>query len=89
MPLPFDFYLPEYNLIIEFDGDQHYRNTEKFGKNGGFERIQKHDKMKNEYCEKNNIHLLRLTYDDLVHNVLEWSIDMKLSKIFVDQLLAK
>ena len=58
-PLPFDFYLPEYNLIIEFDGYHHYYPSrgEKH-----FEDTQKHDKMKNVYCDEHNIDLLRIPY---------------------------
>ena len=58
-PLPFDFYLPEYNLCIEFDGEQHYKP--KFGEDS-FIQTQKHDKIKNEYCESHNIKLLRIPY---------------------------
>jgi very-short-patch-repair endonuclease len=86
MPLPFDFYVPEYNLIIEFDGEQHYKKTSKFGKDS-FESTQKHDKIKNEYCKNNNIHILRLTYNELINNVLEWAIDNELREIFVNKLL--
>lgn len=59
--LPFDFYLPQYNLIIEFDGQQHYEP--KFGEDN-FIRLQKHDKIKNQYCKDNNINLLRIPYWD-------------------------
>ena len=61
-PLPFDFYLPDYNLCIEFDGEQHYRPIEYFGGQKQFEYIQKHDKIKTKYCENNNIKLLRIPY---------------------------
>ena len=57
--LPFDFYLPQYNLLIEFDGQQHYEP--KFGEDN-FVRLQKHDKIKNEYCKIHNINLLRIPY---------------------------
>lgn len=57
--LPFDFYLPEYNTIIEFDGQQHY--LPKYGEDHLF-ITQKHDKIKNEYCEKNDIKLIRIPY---------------------------
>ena len=30
-PLPFDFYLPQYNLCIEFDGQLHYMSVKYFG----------------------------------------------------------
>ena len=58
-PLPFDFYLPKYNTIIEFDGQQHYEPM--YGEGHPF-ITQKHDKIKNEYCEKNNIKLIRIPY---------------------------
>lgn len=57
--LPFDFYLPDYNLCIEFDGRQHYEP--RFGEEN-FKQTQKHDKIKNQYCEDNNIDLLRIPY---------------------------
>lgn len=59
--LPFDFYLPDYNLCIEFDGEQHYKP--KFGEES-FRQTQKHDKIKNEYCKSHNIELLRIPYWD-------------------------
>ena len=78
--LPFDFYLPEYNLIVEFDGEQHYKVTGRFGQEG-FEKTQKHDLIKNKYCADNNINILRLTYDDLNNSLIEWILDNELSKI--------
>ena len=58
--LPFDFYLPKYNLIIEFDGQHHFYEVGF----GNFESTQKHDKIKNQYCKNNNIGLLRISYLD-------------------------
>lgn len=57
--LPFDFYVPQYNLLIEFDGQHHYWDV--WGKDH-FEKTQKHDKIKNQYCDTNNINLLRIPY---------------------------
>lgn len=64
--LPFDFYIPLFNLIIEFDGSQH--SIPKFGENEDgeeFQRTQRNDKIKNEYCKNNNINLLRISYRDI------------------------
>ena len=58
-PLPFDFYLPKYNLCIEFDGQQHF--SPKFG-DENYKNTIYHDSIKNDYCKKNNIHLLRIPY---------------------------
>ena len=78
--LPFDFYLSKYNLIVEFDGIQHYEITSRFGKEG-LEETQKHDRIKNTYCTKNNISMIRLTYVDLSNNMIEWILDDELSRI--------
>lgn len=61
-PLPFDFYLYEYNTIIEYDGEQHFRPIEYFGGNESFKKIVLNDNIKNDYCIKNNINLIRLPY---------------------------
>lgn len=60
-PLPFDFYLPTYNMCIEFDGQQHYQD--KYGL-GALQITQHHDKIKNDYCEITGIKLLRIPYWD-------------------------
>jgi len=62
--LPFDFYIKDLNLIIEFDGKQHYESISHWGGNKTFIDQQKKDKIKNEYCKNNNIHLLRIMYYD-------------------------
>lgn len=60
--LPFDFYLPAYNLLIEFDGIQHYKLVELFGGIPTFELIKLKDKIKTQYTIDNNIKLLRISY---------------------------
>jgi hypothetical protein len=63
LPLPFDFYLPTLNLCIEFHGHQHYLSSHNFGAvKNEFELIQIRDKIKIEYCIKNNISLLIIPY---------------------------
>ena len=61
-PLPFDFYLVDYNKCIEYDGLQHFKPIEFFGGEEPFNILQLHDKIKTEYCEQNNIPLLRIPY---------------------------
>jgi very-short-patch-repair endonuclease len=63
-PLYFDFYLPEYNICIEFDGIQHYKAIKYFGGEKTFEKVKYRDSLKNDYCFQNNIKLLRIKYDD-------------------------
>lgn len=63
--LPFDFYLPEYNLCIEFDGIQHFKELSNNYYN--LKKIQYHDSIKNSYCKNKNINLLRISYLDRVN----------------------
>lgn len=61
--LRFDFALFKNNKIIkliEYDGKQHFEPS--FGSDCNFERIKKHDELKNEYVENNNIPLTRIPY---------------------------
>lgn len=64
--LPFDFAIMSDNesirYLIEYDGQQHYKSVNHFGGEEAFEIRQRHDKIKNEYCKRNNIPLLRLPY---------------------------
>lgn len=58
----FDFYLPEYNLCIEFDGIQHY-NKEFFGKK--LVNQERNDFLKSAFLKSKNIKLLRIKYDQI------------------------
>ena len=65
--LRFDFYLPSYNLMIEYDGEQHYWPVNFGGWNQEqlqreFLKIQQYDQLKTAYCADNNINLLRIPY---------------------------
>lgn len=67
--LKFDFYLPDFNICIEFDGQQHFEPVDfaskgiEWAKNL-FELNQIKDKIKNDYCYDNNIKLIRIPYWD-------------------------
>jgi very-short-patch-repair endonuclease len=60
--LPFDFFLPNQNLIIEYDGRQHFEVVDAFGGKDGFDVIQQNDKIKNNFLAENNIDLVRISY---------------------------
>jgi very-short-patch-repair endonuclease len=73
--LSFDFYLEDYNICIEYDGEQHYsKNTFRYGEK--FEEQQKRDNIKNNYCKTNNIKLIRIPYTefDNIENILKENI---------------
>ena len=56
--LRFDFYLPEYNLILEPGGDQHFIEIEKWRGKGELAKTKERDKKKYEYCINNGITIL-------------------------------
>lgn len=63
--LRFDFYIPSKNLLIEYDGIQHYKGGKIFNHiltKKEFEEIRKRDKIKSKYAKNNNIKLLRIPY---------------------------
>jgi len=68
--LPFDFYLPEHNMCIEYDGRQHFEPVYDFGGLDQFEKTKINDNIKNEYCKNNNIKLLRISYKENIVNIL-------------------
>ena len=79
-PLRFDFYLPEYNTVVEYDGQQHFypvkfpTMTEDDAKEH-FQIVQIRDEIKNKYCAKNNIKMVRIPYTESDH------IDIYIDKI--------
>src|ERR1035437_434148 len=59
-PLPFDFYLPSENILIEYDGRQHSKSIEYWGGDNGFEIQKMKDAIKTNFAKDNNIPLLRI-----------------------------
>ena len=64
LPLPFDFYLPDMNVCIEYDGIQHYEPIAQFGGEKKLKLRQKHDLIKDEFCKQQGIELIRIPYTD-------------------------
>lgn len=63
--LSYDFYLPIYNLLIEFQGIQHYQVNERFGGETQFVKQVEHDKRKREFALKNKIDFLEINYNQI------------------------
>jgi very-short-patch-repair endonuclease len=70
-PLPFDFFISKQNICIEFDGEQHFIIHEKWGGKIQFEKIQKRDQIKNNFCKNNNIKLIRIKYNENIIKKLD------------------
>ena len=75
-PLPFDFYLPKHNTCIEYDGKGHYQPVKHWGGESGLKQVQKNDNIKNMYCYKNHIQLLRIKYDQDLNSILRAYLDI-------------
>jgi very-short-patch-repair endonuclease len=58
--LPFDFYLIDYNCVIEVQGEQHYYNHPWFTQN--LKERQFYDNIKKDFCIKHNIKYLALPF---------------------------
>lgn len=56
--LPFDFYLPDYNTCVEFNGEQHFKPIKYFGGVDKFKKVQINDFIKFNYCKSNKINLI-------------------------------
>ena len=67
--LLFDFYLPKYNLCIEYDGEQHYHPIKHLGGKKKYIVGKKRDLIKDEFCRDNNIKLLRIPYTVSLENI--------------------
>lgn len=62
--LKFDFFLPDYNCCIEYNGVQHYKVIEYFGGEQFFKKNQIRDNIKREWCKENSIKLIEIPYTD-------------------------
>jgi very-short-patch-repair endonuclease len=71
----FDFYIGEFDLIIELDGIQHFKQVAKWTTP---EITQKQDKKKMQFCLDNGISMIRLLQKDVFNNVYDWKEELKL-----------
>lgn len=70
--LPFDFYLPELNICVEYQGIQHYVPIDIWGGSESLKGIKKRDKIKFNYCKENNVNLVLIKYDEEITNKLNF-----------------
>lgn len=63
-PLSYDFYVPNQDILIEYQGRQHYESVDIFGGERQFKVRQKHDKMKSDYAKANGYNLIAIPYTE-------------------------
>lgn len=57
-----DFYLPEYNVAIEYQGEQHFKPVKYFGGEKRFIDRKERDNRKKELCEQNGVEILYVSF---------------------------
>lgn len=63
--LPVDAYFPEYNLVLEYMGRQHYEDIPLMNrKPGRKEQRKRYDKLRIKKLKENNIKLIKVKYDE-------------------------
>lgn len=68
----FDFFIPDKDMMIEYDGIQHFKPVDFFGGNEALEKRRIRDKQKDDWCKKEGINLIRIKYTDRekINNIL-------------------
>jgi very-short-patch-repair endonuclease len=79
--LSYDFYLPQYKWLCEFQGIQHEKYTPGFQKSKkDFDKQLEHDKRKREYTQQNGYKLLEIWYKDFDN--IETILKQELKQLF-------
>ncbi len=69
--LPFDFWLPRFSTLIEFQGKQHEVPADFFGGIRALSGVKRRDKIKNDWAKENDINLIYLSdYQNVKKTIL-------------------
>ena len=80
-PLSYDFYIPSQDILIEYQGVQHYQAIEYFGGEDRLKKQQRHDKMKFDYAKTHNYNLIAVPYtEDTFSKIKKYLIKQGLTK---------
>ena len=82
----FDFFIPERNYIIEYDGEQHfYADTSPKSWNtlDKLKQTQQRDKIKNQYCWDHSIPIIRIPYYVSISDLTIFDLIPETSKFIV------
>src|SRR3954464_791915 len=59
-----DIYLPDLNLAIEYQGQQHFQAVALFGGEQGTRRAAERDALKQKLCQENGVTLIHVLHSD-------------------------
>ena len=74
-----DFFLPYYNVIIEFNGIQHYKSIGIFGGEQKYKKQLERDDSLRHYCKRHKIKLIEIPYTeyDNIEKILKKELKIK------------
>lgn len=81
--LKFDIFLPEYDIVIEYDGRQHFEPVDYYKGLEGFQKRVHHDILRSNHCEQNGITLIRIAFDEDLETVLAERLERSFDEKFV------
>ncbi|MCF0124722.1 MAG: hypothetical protein HUJ68_03020 [Clostridia bacterium] len=87
----FDFYIPNLDVVIEYDGEQHFRPVDFFGGEEAFIKTKQRDLEKNQYCLKNNLSLYRFPYttldslNEILHKIFKEKSSTTIEKYLITE----
>lgn len=89
LPLSYDFYVDDYNLCIEYNGEQHYKIVELYGGEKDYKIRIIRDNIKKEYAKNNNINLLIIPFtikknDDIIREIENEINNIKYQTLYND-----
>lgn len=80
--LSYDFYLPNYSILIEYQGQQHFQSVSFNGKDySDLDKQKHHDRLKQRFAKENEYRLLRPTYKTNTQEKINRYLDRYLVKI--------
>ena len=74
-----DFYLPQFNLFIEYNGQQHYYPVSIYGGEDSYKMQVERDMSLRQYCAENKITLIEIPYNkrDEINKILTQLLKQK------------
>lgn len=76
----YDFYIPKLKLLIEYDGEMHFKAIDNFGGKDQLLKTQARDKIKNKLAKDFGYFLIRIHYSDFKD--LEHKLLLEISKYY-------
>lgn len=82
----YDFFLPKFNVFIEFHGHQHYQPVGLFGGDEAHQLVKKNDRMKVRLVNRAKGHLIVLNHLNLTEGSVEKELLKRLKRIIGDKI---